>query len=192
VDCAHGEKFRKKFGSEQRVIGGPEFGGTRHESLVVDSQLLGDFRTRNDLPNSVIPFWVGGLGAEISFDLGRGEGSEDEGDDLAFDEVKVNRCGKSKMALVHQVQEFYVDLRNRDAVRDALSDIPKVEREILGDEKSLIMRVGLAERARNGTVWKDVGVVFITGIVECGCDLYSEGEDTSDYLNGRDRDRERG
>jgi hypothetical protein len=52
--------------------------------------------------------------------------------------------------------------------------------------------VGLAERAGNGTVWKDVGVVFITSIIERGCDFDSEGEDTSDYLNGRDRDRERG
>jgi len=54
------------------------------------------------------------------------------------------------------------------------------------------VRVGLADRTRNGTVWKDMGVVFITSIVECGCDFDSEGEDTSDYLNGRGRDRERG
>jgi hypothetical protein len=139
VDCAHGEKFRKKFGSEQRVISGPEFGGTRHETLVVDSQLLGDFRTRNDLLNSVIPFWVGGLGVEISFDLGRGEGPEDEGDDLAFDEVKVNRCGKTKMTLLHQVQEFYVDLGNGNTVRDALRDAYLKSRERFSETKRALL-----------------------------------------------------
>ena len=37
-----------------------------------------------------VPFWVGGLGVEISFYLGRREGSENEGYDLAFDEAKVD------------------------------------------------------------------------------------------------------
>lgn len=54
------------------------------------------------------------------------------------------------------------------------------------------MRWGPIERSRNGTVWKDVGIVFITSIVECGCDLDSEGEDAPDHLNGRDRDRKGG
>ena len=95
ADYTHSEKSRKKFCSKQRIIGGPEFGSPRQETLVVDSQFLGDFRTRDNLLESLIPFWVGGLGVEISFYLGRGEGSEDEGDDLAFDEVKVYGCRKA-------------------------------------------------------------------------------------------------
>lgn len=186
VDCAHCEKFRKKFCSEQRVIGSPEFGGTRHETLVVDSQLLGDFRARDDFLKSLVPSRVGVLEVEISFDLGRREGPEDEGDDLAFDEVEVNRCGKTEMTLVRQVQEFYAEIGNRSAVDDALSDISEVDGEVLGNKKSFAVRVSPTERTKNGTVRKDMGVVFITSIVECGCDLDFEGEDTSDYLNGRE------
>lgn len=37
----------------------------------------------------LVPFWVGGLGVEISFYLGRRERSEDECYDLTFDEVEV-------------------------------------------------------------------------------------------------------
>jgi len=124
--------------------------------------------------------------------LGGGEISKDKGDDLAFDEVKVNECRKTQMALVSQVQELDVNVRDGNTVDYALRDVPEVEGEVFGDEKSLAVRRSLVKRTGNGTVWKDVGVVFITSIVECGCDFDSEGEDTSDYLNGRDRDRERG
>ena len=189
VNCAHYEKFRKKFCGEQRVIGSPEFGGTRYESLVVNSQLLCDFRARDNFLKCLVPSRVGVLEVEISFDLGRREGSEDEGDDLAFDEVEVNRCGKTEMTPFGQVQEFYIEIWNRNAVDDALSDISEVEGEVLGDKKSFVVGVGPIKRTRNRTVWKDMGVVFITSIIERGCDLDFKGEDTSDYLNGRDRDR---
>ena len=188
----HGKKFRKKFGSEQRVIGGPEFGGSRNEALIVDSKLLGDFRARDNFVKNLIPFRVGSLGVEISFYLGRGEGSEDEGDGLAFYEIEVNGCRKTQMAFFCQVQELYVDNRSGNTVDNALSDVPEVEGEVLGDKESLVVRLCLVETARNGTVWKDVGVVLITSIVECGCGFSSEGEDTPDYLNERDHDRERG
>ena len=186
IDCTHGEEFRKKFGGEQRVIGGPEFRGSRDESLVIDSQFLGDFRTRDNFPKSLVPFWVWGLGVEISFDLGRGLGSEDKGNDLAFDKVKVNRCRKTQVTLLCQVQELYVDLRNGNTVDDALRDIPEVKGEVLGNEKSLVVGSRLVDRTGNGTVWKDVGVVFVTSVIECRCDFDSEGEDTSDHLNRRE------
>ena len=130
------------------------------------------------------------MGIEISFDLGSGKGSEDESDGLSFYEVKVNRCRKSQMALLGQVQEFYVDLRNGNTIDYTLRDIPEIEGEILRDEECLVVRCGGIETARNRTVWKDVGVVLITSIIERGCDFDSEGEDTSDYLNRSDRDRE--
>ena len=190
--CTHGEKSGEEFGSEQWVISSPEFGGTGHESLVVDPQLLGDFRARHHFLESLIPFWVRSLRAEVSFDLGRREGSEDESYDLAFDEVKVDRCRETQMALLGQVQELYIDLGNGNAVGYALREIPEIEGEVLGDEESFVVRWGVIKITGNGTVWKDVCVVFITSIVECGCDLDSEGEDTSDYLNRRDRDREGG
>jgi len=81
----HGEKFGKEFGSEQRIVSGPEFGGARHETLVVNPQLLCDFGTGHYFLESLIPLRVGSLGVEISFDSGRGEGSEDESDNLTFD-----------------------------------------------------------------------------------------------------------
>jgi len=46
--------------------------------------------------------------------------------------------------------------------------------------------------AWDGTVCEDVGVVFVTSVVECGCNFNSEGEDTPDYLNRKNRDREGG
>jgi len=192
VGCTHGEKFRKKFSSEQRIIGSPKFGGSRHETLVVNSQLLGDFGARHNFPEGHVPFRVRDLGVEISFDLGRGEMSEDKSDNLAFDEVEVNGCRKAHMALLGQVQQLNGDIRDGHTVGYALRDIPEVKGEVLGDEKGFVVRRGLVKRTGNGTVWKDVGVVFIASIVECGCDLDSEEEGTSDYLNGRDRDRERG
>jgi len=105
-DRTYGEKFGEKFGSEQRVIGGPEFRGSRQEALVIDSQFLSGFRARDNFLKNLIPFWVRGLGVEIPFDLGRGDGSEDKGDDLAFDKVKVNGCRKTEMAFLCQIQEL--------------------------------------------------------------------------------------
>lgn len=63
--------------------------------------------------------------------MGRGDGSEDESDNLAFDKVEVNRYGKTQMTPLGQVQEFYVDLWNENAVGYALRDVPEVEREAL-------------------------------------------------------------
>ena len=126
-DRTHSEKFGKKFCSEQRVIGGPKFGGARNKTLVVDAQLLGDFGTRYHFLEGLIPFWVRGLRVEISFDLGRGEGSEDESDDLALDEVKVNGRRKTQMAVPSQIQELHVDLGNGNTIGHALRDVPQVE-----------------------------------------------------------------
>ena len=131
---------------------------------------------------NLIPLWVGVLGVDVSFDLGTGDVSEDEGDDLAFDEVKVYGCRKTQMALAGEVQELHVDLGSRDAVRHALCDIPEVKGKVLGDEESLVVEWGVVD---NGAVWEDVGVVFIASIVECGCDFDPEGDDTSDHLNRR-------
>lgn len=69
----HSEEFRKKFGSEQGVIRGPELGSTRHQSLVVDSQFLGDFWTGYNFMENLILSRARGLGFEISFNLRRGE-----------------------------------------------------------------------------------------------------------------------
>jgi len=85
---------------------------------------------------------------------------------------------------------LYVDLGNGNAVNYTFRDIPEVEGEVFGDKNSLFVRWCIVGTTGNGTVWKDVGVVFITSIVECGRDLDSEGEDASNDLNGRDRDRE--
>ena len=96
------------------------------------------------------------------------------------------------MTFFCQIQESYVDIRNGNTVSNTLRDIPEVEGEVLGDKENLALRLGLVERTRNGEVWKDVGVVLVTSIVECGCNFDSEGEDASDYLNGRGRCQEKG
>ena len=137
--CTHGEKFGKQFGGEQRIISSPQFGGARQETLVINPQLLGNFRTGYHFLESLVPLWVGGLGVEISFDSGRGEGSKDESDNLAFDEVEVNGCGKAQMTIFGQVQELYVDLRNGNAVDYALGDVSEVEGEVLRDKESLLV-----------------------------------------------------
>jgi hypothetical protein len=131
---------------------------------------------------NLIPLWVGVPGVDVPFDLGAGDVSEDEGDDLAFDEVKVYGCRKTQMALAGEVQELYVDLGSGNAVGYALGDISKIKGEVLGDEESLVVEWGVAD---NGAVWEDVGVVFVASIVECGCDFDPEGDDTSDHLNRR-------
>lgn len=136
----HAEQFGKEFGSEQRIVRSPEFGGARHETLVVNPQFLCDFRTGHYFLESLIPLRVGGLGVEVSFYSGRGEGSEDESDNLTFDEVEVDGCGKSQMTLLGQVQELNVDLRDGNTVDFALRYISEVEGEVLGDEKSLFLR----------------------------------------------------
>lgn len=109
--------------------------------------------------------------------------SKDEGDDLAFDEMEINGYGEAEMTFLCQVQRLQVCLRGGNTVDEALGDIPEVEREVFGDEKSLIVRWSVVETTWNGMVWEDVGIVFIASIVECGSDLNLEGEDASDYLN---------
>jgi hypothetical protein len=147
---------------------------------------LGDFWTGYDFLENLVPSRARGLGFEISFNLRRGEWPKDKGDDLALNEVEVNGCRKAEMAVVCQIQELYVDFRNWDAVDQALRDIPEVEGEVFWDEESLVVRQSSLEVTRNGMVGDDVGVVFITSIIERGCDLYFEGEDASDYLCKRD------
>lgn len=120
---------------------------------------------------------------EISFGLGKGEGSKDESNDLAFDKIEVKGHGETEVALFCQVQELDVGLRGRNTVRYALRDVPEVEGEVFGDEKGLIVSWSVVETTGNRMVWDDVGVVFITSIVECGSDLDIEREDTSDHLN---------
>jgi len=93
------------------------------------------------------------------------------------------------MALLGQVQELYVDLRGRNTVDYALGDVSKVEGEVLRDEESLLVRWSVVEMTGNGMVCEDVGVMFVTSVIECGCDFDPEGEDAADYLNRRDRDR---
>ena len=173
--CAHGEKFGKKFGSEQRIISSPELGGARHETLVVNPQLLGDFGTGHYFLKSSVPLWVGGLGVEVSFDSGRGEGSEDESDNLTFDEIEVDGCRKTQMTLLGQVQELYVDLRKGNTIDYALGDISEVEGKVLRDEKSLLVRWGVVMMTGDRAVCEDVGIVFVTSVIECGCNFNPEG-----------------
>lgn len=133
---------------------------------------------------------IGGERFEITFGLGKGDGSEDKSNDLTFDEIEVEGYRETEMALVCQVQELYVRLRNWDTVDYALGDIPQVEGEVFGDKKGLVVRWSVVERTGNGTVWENVGVVFITSIIERGGDLDIEREDASDHLNDRDGNRE--
>ena len=44
------------------------------------------------------------------------------------------------MTLLGQVQELNVDLRNGNTIDFALRDVSEVEREVLGDEESLLVR----------------------------------------------------
>lgn len=183
LDSTHGKKYREEFWSEQRVIWSPKFGGTGYETLVVDSQLLGDFWTGHNFAENVFPRLTGDLRFEISFGLGKGYVSKDKSNDLAFDKIEVDRCRETKMALFCQIQRLYVDHRSGNTVDYALGDVPEVEGEFFRDEKGLIVRWSVVETAGNGMVWENVGVVFITSIIECRSDLDFEGEDTSDYLN---------
>jgi hypothetical protein len=77
---------------------------------------------------------------------------------------------------------LYVDLRNRNTVDYTFGDKPQVEGEVFRDKDCLVVRWGAVETTGNGMVWKDMGVVFVTSIVECRCDLDFEGEYTTDYL----------
>ena len=108
---------------------------------------------------------------------------KDKGNDLAFDEMEVSGYGETEMTFLRQVQQLDVDLRGGNTVDEALRDIPEVEGEVFGDKKGLIVRWTVIESTWNGMVWEDVGIMFMTSIIECGSDLDFEGEDTSDYLN---------
>ena len=179
----HGEKFRKKFRSKQRVIRSPESGGTRYETLVVNPQLLRGFWTRDNFMESLVLSWAG-LRVEIPFDLGGGEGPKDKSNDLAFDEVEIDGYRETEMAPFRQIQELYGNLRDRNTVDYTLRDKPEVEGEVFGDKNSLVVRWSAVETTGNGMVGKNVSVVLITSIVERGCYLDFEREDATDHLNG--------
>lgn len=103
VDNAHREKVRKEFWGKQRVIRRPEFRRAGNKALVVNAQLLGDFRTRDNFLESLNISWAEVLRFEISFDLRRGNVPKNKSDDLAFDEIEVNGYGKTKMTLFCQI-----------------------------------------------------------------------------------------
>ena len=76
-----------------------------------------------------------------------------------------------------------VEGRDGNAVDYTLRDISEIEREVLGDEKGLVVRCSrVVETAGNRMVWKKIGVVLITSVVECRCDLDIEREGASNYL----------
>jgi len=48
------------------------------------------------------------------------------------------------------------------------------------------VRSCVVEKTGDGTVWKNLGVMFVTSIIKRGCDLDCEGEDTPDHLSRRE------
>jgi hypothetical protein len=72
LDDAYSKQLGEEFWSEQRIIWGPEFGGTRDEILVVDSQLLGDFWTGDTFLENTTLCLARGQRFKILFGLGRG------------------------------------------------------------------------------------------------------------------------